>query len=297
LRTATDILLAHASAIRGGVHELLDRSGMTQMDRDWGSAVWLGPTGEWAKLDIEGRRVQSRVLEEYRRFFETVRVLLRGQPPDALRELEEADAALREILEQSQLSWLGSVDDAHQRALSAIDAQCSLLTRLHDAGDGTDVYVPDTNALLHNLDLENWAFPDSAKFELVLGPSVLVELDELKVNHRNPDVRQKAESLISRIKGYRSRGRLTEGVPLRSSVSTIRAMPTEPRLDESLSWLDPANCDDRFIATVIELIRQRPRSAITTARPRSACSASAPWSCRAACCTPTSSSSSAPWTG
>jgi hypothetical protein len=64
-----------------------------------------------AKLDVEGRRVQSRVLEEYRRFFETVSVLLRGQPPDALRDLEQADTAIRAILEQSQLSWLDSVDE------------------------------------------------------------------------------------------------------------------------------------------------------------------------------------------
>jgi predicted ribonuclease YlaK len=34
-------------------------------------------------------------------------------------------------------------------------------------------------------------------------------------------------------------------------------------MDEALSWLDPTNRDDRFVATVAELIRQRPRSAAT----------------------------------
>jgi predicted ribonuclease YlaK len=155
------------------------------------------------------------------------------------------------------------VEEARQRALSALDKQCSLLDRLHDGGEGADVYLPDTNALLHHVDLERWAFPDSERFELVLGPSILVELDELKINHRNPDVRQKAERLISRIKGYRTRGQLTRGVPLRKPVSMIRAIATEPRLEESLPWLDPDSRDDRFIATVIEVIRNRPRSAVT----------------------------------
>jgi hypothetical protein len=234
LKTAAQLLLEHADRIREGINDLLDRSSMTQTDRDWGSAVWLGPTGEWGKLEVEGHRVQSRVLEEYRRFFETITVLLRGLPPAALHKLEESDASIRIPLEQSELSWLKSIEHARSSALSALETQCALLDRLHDGGDGADVYLPDTNALLHYVDLERWQFPESDTFELVLGPSILVELDELKINHRNPDVRQKAEGLISRIKGYRTRGQLTQGVPLRKPASTIRAIGTEPRLDDSL---------------------------------------------------------------
>jgi hypothetical protein len=42
LKTATELLLDHAARIRQGVEELLERSSMTQMDRDWGSAVRRG---------------------------------------------------------------------------------------------------------------------------------------------------------------------------------------------------------------------------------------------------------------
>ncbi len=236
---------------------------MSQVNRDWGSAVWLGPTGEWGELDVDGRRTQSRVLDEYRHLYDTISVLLRGQPSDALRKLTDADSAVREVLEQSKLSWIESIDEARKRAFEALDTQASLLERLHDAGDGADVYVPDTNALLYAPNLEGWEFVDSTTFQLVLCPSVLVELDELKVNHRNPDVRAKAEGLISRIKGYRSRGQLTEGVPLRRPTSSIRAIGTEPKVADSLPWLDPENRDDRFIASVIEIMRQHPRSAVT----------------------------------
>lgn len=120
MRTATEILLERASALRDALTELLDRSGITQMERDWGSAVWLGPTGEWAELDVEAQRLQSRILEDHGKFFEILSVLLRGQPPDALRTLEQTDRSIREIIEQSQLSWLKSVDEARERAASAI---------------------------------------------------------------------------------------------------------------------------------------------------------------------------------
>jgi len=239
LKTATELLLDHAARIREGIEDLLARSSMTQMDRDWGSGVWLGPTDKWGKLDVECHRIQSRILEEYGRFFDTVRIVLRGLPSDALRKLEESHEAIRKVIKQNEVTWLGSVDGARTSALSARETQCKLLDRLHDAGGGTAIYLPNTNALLHNIDLERWDFADCDRVELVLGPSILVELDELKINHRNPDVRTKAEGLISRIKGYRARGRLTQGVPLRKPASTIMAIATEPRLDESLPWLDP----------------------------------------------------------
>jgi len=263
MTTATKILVRHAAEIKEGVAELLERSALTHMGRHWGDAVWLGPTGRWSDLDLEGRRIQSRVLEDYSRFFETMTVLLREQPADARRALEEADKTIRKILEQSALSSIDTTDEARTKAIKAVDTQVALLERLYDVGDGADVFLPDTNALLYNPDLEHWELPNSDRFELLLGPSILVELDELKVNHRNPDVREKAEGLISRIKGYRGRGQLTAGVPLRNPLSTLRALAAEPRVVESLGWLDPGNRDDRFIATAIEVIRQHPRSAVT----------------------------------
>ena len=37
------------------------------------------------------------------------------------------------------------------------------------------------------------------------------------------------------------------GVPLRKPLSTLRVLAREPRVNESLDWLDPDNRDDRFI--------------------------------------------------
>jgi predicted ribonuclease YlaK len=84
----------------------------------------------------------------------------------------------------------------------------------------------------------------------------------LKVNHRNADVREKAEGLVRRIKGYRDRGSLRDGVPLKQGVSRVRSVAVEPDFDASLPWLDPSHADDRLVATFIEVMRRNPRSPV-----------------------------------
>ena len=88
--------------------------------------------------------------------------------------------------------------------------------------------VPDTNALIHNPELEDWAFLDLGVFAVVLASTLLGELDKLKIEHRNEDVRRKAEIVIRRVKSYGDRGNVLEGVPLRSGVSTLRTSAVEP---------------------------------------------------------------------
>jgi predicted ribonuclease YlaK len=124
------------------------------------------------------------------------------------------------------------------------------------------VYVPDTNALLHNPNLDQWKFKGIKRFTTVLTPAVLGELDRLKVEHRNPDLRAKAEALIGRIKAWRSRGNLLAGVTLRRNVSQLKSIAVEPRVEDALPWLDPDNADDRLIAAVIEVMRQNPRAPV-----------------------------------
>jgi hypothetical protein len=98
-----------------------------------------------------------------------------------------------------------------------IDEQISLLKTIYDSGSRNTIIVPDTNSLVYNPNLEDWEYSDIPKFELILTSTVLEELDKLKM-FRNDDVRRKAEGVITRLKGYRTRGRLIDGVPLRKEV-------------------------------------------------------------------------------
>jgi predicted ribonuclease YlaK len=122
--------------------------------------------------------------------------------------------------------------------------------------------VPATKALAWNPDLEKWLFAGVWRFTLVLTATVLGELDRLKVEHRNPDFRAKAEGVINRLKSYRRRGELSRGVVLRRSVSTLKTIALEPKVEETLPWLDPTNDDDRVLASFIEVMRQHPRTPV-----------------------------------
>jgi predicted ribonuclease YlaK len=166
------------------------------------------------------------------------------------------------IIEQNKNTPYASTQEAILIVREEVDKQIGLLNNLYGASFGGTIYVPDTNALLFNPQLENWRFSESPKFVLVLTPTVLKELDELKVSHRNETVREKSEKLISRIKGYRARGRITEGVPLVKGISEILALAVEPNVTNSLPWLDAQNSDDRILVSTLEVMRQRPRSTV-----------------------------------
>lgn len=212
-------------------------------------------------LDERGRQTQSQLLEEYRRYRDILKTLLIGQPRDTQDELNHADELLMWIIEQNSTRFK-TTEEALEKAVEALSTQLNLLKRLYDASNGEATYIPDTNALIYNPDLESWKFKETQKFMLLLLPTVLSEIDSLKILHSNENVRRKSEKLIKKIKEYRRRGKLTTGVTLIRDTIRIQSVAIEPNLKKSLPWLDPANRDDRILAAVIEVMRSRPRSPV-----------------------------------
>lgn len=263
MQTVHDLILELAEQIRGMLTDLiLNHSSLKRWNYP-GSGI-LSVTGNysWNPLTTEGHRLQSKVLEEYRHLASLIETLLNGQPSEAQKALEQGREAVLAAITQEDSTWAKTPQEALATALEALQAQVSLLDNLYDGNSGDAVFVPDTNALIYNPNLEDWEFPHAGKVLVVLTPTVLSELDQHKVNHRNEDVRKKAAGLINRIKGYRARGRLTDGVVLRSNKSNLLAMATEPDFNTSLPWLDANNADDRYLASFIEVMRKFPRSAV-----------------------------------
>lgn len=155
-----------------------------------------------------------------------------------------------------------TTEQAFAEAEESLDKQLELIANLYDPVEGPPIYVPDTNALLWNPDLEKWSFDEVKRFTLVITAAVLGELDGLKIEHRNPDVRERAEGLIRRIKSYRGRGDLTSGVPLVRNVSAIKTIALEPKVEETLPWLDASNEDDRILASFVEVMREHVRTPV-----------------------------------
>ncbi len=214
----------------------------------------------YKKLTQDGRIVQSKLLEKYRHFYTLLTVLLKNQSKDTLKELSQANEEILKTIEQEH-TWCKNTEEALDNVVRLLQKQVGLLEQVYEFSNET-VYIPDTNALICNPDLESWKFPETLRFTIALLPTVLSELDSLKVNYRNEGVRKKAGKLIRQIKEYRRRGKLSTGVPLIKNKTTIQAFAIEPDMENSLSWLDKNNNDDRILANVIEVMRIQPHSPV-----------------------------------
>ncbi len=266
--TVVENLSEMAERAKGHLRELLTCHSSIHHEpyKTWQSRSMVGLSGgvhEWNDLPPEGSQLQARALDEYRRYAAVVGVLLRGQPRNTLKDLRQHEKFILAAIEQDSEPQGRTPDDVLAGAVEALDAQAALVANLYDASGGEPVYVPDTNALVLNPQLEDWRFDGAARFTMFFLPTVLQELDALKVNHRVESVRDKSEGLIHRIKGYRARGRLSDGVPLTKGVSTLIAGAVEPDMGNTLSWLDAANNDDRVLAGFIEVMRRYPHSPVT----------------------------------
>jgi len=265
MKTVTDNLKCIADDIQNLLEDLLlKHSSIYLWNTPGGSVVFVSASGNYSynKLNEEGRQIQAKLLEEYRRFYSLLIVLLKKQPKNTLEKLSRLDKVLTNTIEQNN-TWCKNTQEAFEEAVQALRSEFELLNRLFDSSEEESIYVPDTNALLYNPKIESWAFQGISKFTILLLPSVLSELDLLKINHRNENVRKKAETIIRKIKEFRRRGKLTEIVTVVKNKIMIQAMAIEPDMKTTLQWLDPDNNDDRILAGVIEIMRVRPRSLVT----------------------------------
>jgi hypothetical protein len=215
----------------------------------------------WEPLGNEGLQLQSRLLSDYRRFSALLEVVLRGQSQDTLDTLGHAGATVEEVIQQDGRTYYASKKDALKSASESIDAIVNLLERLYTPSEDDTIVVPDTNALYINSKLESWTFPDASEFTIMILPSVLSDLDKHKMFHTNPHVRDKAKVLINRLKEYFRRGEIEKGVPVIKGVR-MASVAIEPDMDQTLPWLKRDNEDDRLLASFLEVMRSRPRSAV-----------------------------------
>ncbi|MEP7292740.1 MAG: PIN domain-containing protein [Chloroflexota bacterium] len=239
----------------------LEHSSIYDRHKRNNSGVLLYPRYAFQELNEDGRQIQAQLLEEYNRYYSIIHMMLAEHPAKTQRELERTDKKLRHIIEQRSGSHT-TTKQAFEEATAQISSQTELLKGLYALSSGRAIYIPDTNALLYNIKLETWAFVNSPTFTIVLLPTILGELDSLKINYRNENVREKAETLIRQIKEYRRRGNLTEGVPIVSNTIDLVAFASEPKQVSFLPWQDITNNDDRFIASAMEVTRKYPRSPV-----------------------------------
>jgi len=275
LTTPVDQLRGRAEAVKSGITGLGDHSHITDLmekerqereeARIWGEEstafVMYAEPYVWDALPVEGQRLQQELHEEYDRFSEIVRVMLRKRVDRVQEALKEANRIIAQFVKH-EVAGGAVVASEVKTACTAVDEMVSLVEEGKDASDRRAVFVPDTNALIYNSQIESWAFADFESFRIVITPTVLQELDQLKVTGRNEGLREKAEQVIRQLKEYQRRGALHAGVPIRSGKVELVAVAVEPEMSESLPWLRESNADDRLIATTFEVMRLFPHSIV-----------------------------------
>lgn len=256
----TSALKAEGAALVEGLTSLLAPHPSPRDTTDPSSSFgFVGPRYVFDELSVEEKRLQSRLAEDHRHFFSLVRAFLRAQPDAVRQSIDQNADTVREVIE-TQRVWHATAQEALGAIKEALEATLDKVECLYDPIEGAVVLVPDTNALIYAPDLPAWEFTDIPRFDVVLVPTVLSELDGLKTSQRKCAVR--ARSIIRQIKDYQRCGPLDQGVDVVKDQIRLRSVAIEPRFEESLPWLDPASPDDRFIASFVEVMRTFPRSTV-----------------------------------
>lgn len=234
-----------------------------RLDRS-GDIVLVFPDFYWSELSSEQQGEQLLIKRRYDKWHELIQKLLSGAPKHITQNLHKADKQFRTWVEFSS-NW--SLRPSHEANLTKLEdssqALRCLLDILTNDAEAATILVPDTNSLLATADpTEYRALANNLPFTFLLMPTILRELDELKMLHRNPEVREKAKGAITRIKGWRLQGNLANGVTVDRDI-TVKAVSREPQMEKSLSWLDSSVPDDRLIACLLEAIAEYPTAHIT----------------------------------
>jgi hypothetical protein len=258
VKTIKDNLLEMLNTIMADTRTLIERySSIKPINQPVDSVLFISTAGchSWQELPTEGKQLQTRILSTFRSFSELMRAIIPRLSRASQKTCREAIGTLYRLIEQHDRTWCENTGEAVRKVDEAVGKLKSVFDHFDLTGDETYV-VSDTNALLTNKHLEKWNFKGISHFCIFLIPTVLSELDRLKDNHRNEQVRRKAKGLIHQIKEYGRRGRLVDGVTVVKNRITLKTVAREPDMESTLSWLDKDNADDRILASVLQVMKE-----------------------------------------
>ena len=256
--------------LQSSLHSLTERSAdlirdmpVEHFEREGSGVVFICPEYHWGQASPEQLNAQLAIKRDYEVWFEIFRSVFRTATDDLNQRIKEADQAFRQWIELSS-NWSISPDRAaNEKQLREDAEQFVKILAILEAGGGIEtILIPDTNAIVGEPDPTQYKdIAGDNSFVFLLLPTVLAELDKMKISHRNPDFREKVKKTITRIKGWRNQGSLLDGVTVNRTI-TVRAVASEPDMQRTLTWLDEHNRDDRIIATVLEVQSAHPTARV-----------------------------------
>jgi rRNA-processing protein FCF1 len=253
--------------IENHVMELLDISTIEEFRNEPGSGIiFITPPYEWGDTNEQQKILQMQLVKDFADWIEHFRLLFGSASQEISQQIEETQNFVISWIQKAG-SWdvPSTIHEAKSLFQEKVQVIYRLLNLLETNGKKQIIVVPDTNSLIAVPDPSQYAsVAGQSKYTMTIVPTVLAELDQLKVIHREPEFREKVNSVIKRIKGFRTQGSLLTGVIVNRTV-TVRMIATEPDFSNTLSWLNHDNKDDRIIASVLEIQRTNPASVVVLA--------------------------------
>ena len=247
--------------------ELLDISTIKEFRNDPDSGVFsITPTHYWGETDEHQKLLQMQLVKDYSAWIEHFRLLFGRASQEINKQIDEVHKFVTRCIEKES-SWdvPSNIQDAKALFKEKVKVFYELLNLLDTTDKHEIILVPDTNSLIAAPDVTQYAgVAGQPKYTIVIVPTVLAELDKLKVIHREQDFRDKVNSVIKHIKGLRTQGSLLTGVTVNKTI-TVKMIATEPNFDNTLEWLNSENTDDRIIASVLEIQKENPSSIVVIA--------------------------------
>ena len=212
--------------------------------------------------------MQMKLVPRFDTWFSRFEPLFADAPAELQTQIKEVHGEIREWLARdgttgSQWNVPRNIEAARELLRERFATLAAFLDVLAPDGAPPETFaVPDTSAIIDAPNLET--YPSAlgvAELEIVLVPGLLAELDALKDQGKNQEIRQKARSAGNAIKDLRRGGSLVEGVVLRPGLRLI-SWPLEPTFARLPAGLDPTIPDDRILGSALELQREHPASSV-----------------------------------
>ncbi len=264
MKTFVDHLTAELDNIRQLMFELLDNSRIkVWRNKHDSNIVVIAPSLYWdSPTEIE-QTLQIKLKKSYGQWIETFKLFTEHSPQASKSKIDQTDKFVTSWIEKKSAWGIpATIPEAKAKFENEIRFFHDTLRIYSNTGVKEVILVPDTNALIQEPDPKT--YKQLAGFDdltIIFLPTILSELDELKIKSSNPDFQKKVKSVITRLKGYRQQGNLIDGVTVEKSIK-LRMVASEPNFEKTLSWLDRYNNDDRIIASALEIQRDNPSSIV-----------------------------------
>jgi len=218
----------------------------------------------WAQLKPESEREQNRIIRDFDNwhsdFCNLFQDITREEDMELKRLYLEIDSWVKYRKSSGQPR---SVNEAINGFNEICDRFNDLLEGVKPSSESETIFIVDTSAILDCPDIKKLStYLNLSRTTIVVPPTTIKELDELKTGRRDKKFRSRLTAAIRNLNELRSMGNVLEGIQITND-SIIKMLAIEPDFTNLPNWLDPDTNDDRIIAAAIELQRDNPSSYVT----------------------------------